>query len=111
MPSLPVGRCPKCDAAVSYFARRCPRCFSANWPNPVAATAAVLAVALIVGAVTFGALFLARSRTPPAPAPTASEPKAEATDDYGWIVKAMAECDVVAKRSTGAFHFLIVPTT
>ena len=44
MTGLPVGRCPNCGAAVSYFAWSCPNCHRRNLPNPVAATAAVVAV-------------------------------------------------------------------
>ena len=48
MTGLPVGRCPNCGAAVSYFAWSCPNCHRRNLPNPVAATAAVVAV-LVAG--------------------------------------------------------------
>src|SRR5262249_2341234 len=31
--------------------------------------------------------------------------------DYGWIVKAMAECEEEAKLKTDTMHFMIVPVT
>ncbi len=65
MPRIPVGKCSNCDAAVSYFARFCPRCHAANWPNPVFAAAMLLAVLLVGGAIGLGALFLAWSKKAP----------------------------------------------
>jgi len=106
MPRIPVGRCSNCDGAVSYFARVCPHCHAANWPNPVVTVAALLAVVLVGGAIALGALFLPWSKSTPQ-----SEPKVEAAEDYGWIVKAMAECDEVAKRTLDVLYFLILPLT
>jgi hypothetical protein len=45
----------------------------------------------------------------PADASAAADPGAGSTDDYGWIVKAMAECEEEAKQKSGGLHFLIVP--
>ena len=35
----------------------------------------------------------------------------EKTEDYGWIVQAMADCDVAAKHKLDTLHFLIIPVT
>jgi hypothetical protein len=40
-------------------------------------------------------------------APTA--PGQAADKDYGWIVKAMAECEEEAKQKLDTLHFLIIP--
>jgi hypothetical protein len=55
-----------------------------------------------------------RARRAPPPE-TATSPagggagKEGVPDDYGWIVKAMAECEEEAKIRTETLHFLIVP--
>ena len=54
MTGLPVGRCPNCGAAVSYFAWSCPNCQRRNLPNPVASTAVVVAVLVAGGLVVLG---------------------------------------------------------
>ena len=116
MTGLPVGRCPNCGAAVSYFAWSCPNCHRRNLPNPVAATAAVVAVLVAGGLVVLGWQSL-RSDQAPDPqaqagaAPGAANPGGEKTDDYGWIVQAMADCDVAAKHKLDTLHFLIIPVT
>jgi hypothetical protein len=115
MPGLPVGRCRYCDAPVSYFARICPYCHAANLPNPVAIVAALVAVLVVGGVVALGVYFL-RGKGAQAPAqadnpPGASSPTAEAKDDYGWIVQAMADCEEEAKQKLDTLHFLIVPIT
>jgi hypothetical protein len=107
---MPVGRCSNCDAAVSYFARLCPHCHAANWPNPVVTVAALAVVVLVGGAIALGALFFPWSKKAPQDAQQ-PEPKGEAIEDYGWIVKAMAECDEVAKRTLDVLRFLILPLT
>jgi hypothetical protein len=106
MPRIPVGKCSSCGAAVSYFARSCPRCHAANLPNPVATVAALLLVAAVGGAIVFGARAISWSKRTPQ-----SAPQTAAVEDYGWIVKAMAECDEVAKRAADVMHFLILPLT
>jgi hypothetical protein len=114
MKGLPVGTCRSCGAEVSYFALSCPRCGAANLPNPVAAVAALLAVMLIGGMTVLGVLAL---RATPPETPSTSSPaggsagKEGAPDDYGWIVKAMAECEEEAKIRTETLHFLIVPVS
>jgi hypothetical protein len=116
MTGLPVGRCPNCGAAVSYFAWSCPNCHRRNLPNPVAATAVVVAVLAAGGLVVLGWQSL-RSDQAPDPqaqagaAPGAANPGGEKTDDYGWIVQAMADCDVAAKHKLDTLHFLIIPVT
>lgn len=117
---LPSGECRSCGAAVPYLARRCPDCGAGNLPNPVATATALLAVLLIGGISTLGVLGLRHWRTQSSNVearPAASETAARnsngetATDDYGWIVKAMAECEEEAKLKSDTLHFLIVPVT
>ena len=116
MTGLPVGRCPNCGAAVSYFAWSCPNCHRRNLPNPVAATAAVVTVLVAGGLAVLGWHGL-RSEQAPDPqaqagaAPGAANPGGEKADDYGWIVQAMADCDVAAKHKLDTLHFLIIPVT
>jgi hypothetical protein len=74
---------------------------------------ALVAVA-IVGATMFG--MQAFNKAPPAQpqadrAVSAPERAKDGEDDYGWIVKEMAECDVAAKQALDKMHFLIVPVT
>ncbi len=111
-----IGKCQRCGAAVSYFARACPNCHAPNWPNPVAAIAALAAAAAVLAG---GAIVLAlpsfrsneaeESPAPAANAPSAAAPSTEAAADYGWIVQAMAECDEEAKHRSDRVNFLIVP--
>jgi hypothetical protein len=73
---------------------------------------AVVAV-LIGGAITFG-MQAFHTQAPPAEprgdrAASAPERAKGGEDDYGWVVQAMADCDVAAKRQLDKMHFLIVP--
>jgi hypothetical protein len=114
MIGLPAGRCRNCDAPVSYFARQCPYCGAANLPNPVAIVAALAAVLIVGGVVALGVYFVRGKGSPPAqPTDTASDtaPGGAGTDDYGWIVQAMVECDEESKRALDTLNFLIVPLT
>ncbi len=114
MPELPRGECRSCGAPVSYFAFSCPSCGAPNQPNPIATIAALLAVILIGVATAIGVQGLHHKdarQTSHAPA-DASPPPDPGTDnaaDYGWIVKAMAECEAEAKQRLDTLHFLIVP--
>jgi hypothetical protein len=115
MKGLPVGDCRSCGAGLSYFAPRCPRCGAANLPNPVATVAALLAVALLAGVIAAAiplvhsiSTFRGPSRGQPAVPP---DPSARGSDDYGWLVKAMAECEEEAKVKAETMHFLIIPVT
>jgi hypothetical protein len=110
MSRLLVGRCSNCGGAVSHFAWRCPRCYAANLPNTTVTVAALVAVVAVGAVIAFAVLYPRwgqRAPERPQPAP----PKAEAPDDFGWIVTAMAECDVLAKRDTDVLRFLILPLT
>lgn len=116
MNGLPVGRCPNCGAAVSYLAWSCPNCHRRNLPNPVAATVAVVAVLVAGGLVVLGWQSLRGDRaqapqTQAGAAPGTSDPGGEKTEDYGWVVQAMADCDVAAKHKLDTLYFLIIPVT
>jgi hypothetical protein len=102
--------------AVSWFARACPHCHASNQPNPVATSVTLLAVILIAAAITLGVKFFYPGEAPRTAAPGAQPPPAggsEAADasEYGWIVRAMAECDEEAKQKLDTLHFLVVPVT
>jgi hypothetical protein len=72
--------------------------------------AALLAVALIGALIAIGVQSLRHKQArQTADAPAASDPGAGDTDDYGWIVKAMAECEEEAKQKSDVLHFLVVP--
>jgi hypothetical protein len=110
MTGLPTGRCASCEAALSYFARKCFRCGRSNQPNAVTALTALAALIVLGGAGFLGA----RTFLWPQPAPTAEQATKPATPetgigDYGWLVQAMADCDVYAKRDTDVLYFLIIP--
>jgi hypothetical protein len=115
MIELPLGECRTCDMPVSYFACACPHCGVTNQPNPVATSAALLATILLAGAVTFGVKFFhgqpQRTATGEAQPPPAAGSPPEDTAEYGWIVKAAAECEEEAKQKLETLHFLIVPVT
>ena len=116
MAALPIGHCRSCGAAVSYFARACPRCGAPNLPNPVATIAALLAVVFLGGVIALGVQAFRSKVTPQSPpqakdAPPTSDRTTDTATDYGWIVKAMAECEEEAKQKTDTLHFLIVPVT
>ena len=116
MIGLPLGRCRNCEAPVSYFARSCPSCQAANLPNPVATIAALLAVVFAGGLIGLGLQAFRGKAAPPSPppadsTPSTSDPTTDAAADYGWIVKAMAECEEEAKLKLDTMHFLIVPVT
>lgn len=106
-----VGRCRSCGDSVSYFARACQTCGTSNLPNPVATIAALAVVALAGGVIALGVYgFSGNSATSTAPQ-TENAPPATDPGDYGWIVKAMAECEEEAKQKADTMHFLIVPVT
>jgi hypothetical protein len=108
-----TGKCRSCGSPLSYFARACPACEAANQPNPVTAAAALLAVAVFAAALGSGFLLFGRNAQAPGTAgPGGVADSAAApggSSDYGWIVKAMAECEEEAKQSPQRLHFLIVP--
>ena len=112
MPGIPLGECRSCGAALSYFARACPNCGAANLPNPVA-TIVALAVVVVVGiSIALAArTFLADrdAAIESARDAASAEQNAEGREPYGWLVKAMAECEEEAKRNTDKLYFLIVP--
>jgi len=100
---------------VSWFARACPHCHASNQPNPVATSIALIAVILLAGSVALGVKYL-RAGQPPDAAGGAQPPPgtgtaADDTAEYGWIVRAMAECEEEAKQKLDTLHFLIVPVT
>jgi hypothetical protein len=106
---MPAGKCANCGAAVSPFARACPQCRLPNQPNTVTVIGALALLALLGGGFYFGArAFLWERSTPPASPPqaTTAEPSA---DNYGWVVQAMADCDVYAKQYSEILYFLIIP--
>jgi hypothetical protein len=114
MTELLVGRCRNCGDALSYFALACPYCGESNLPNPVATIAALSAVVLAGGVIAFGVYaFRGKAAEPSAPQAEGAPPATdtETVGDYGWIVKAMAECEEEAKQKQGTMHFLIVPVT
>jgi hypothetical protein len=119
MTGLPLGDCRNCGAEISYFARSCKSCGASNLPNPVATVAALFVLALIGGIAALGVLGFRSASTPKSGSQGASQntpqagtaPDAAANGDYGWIVKAMAECEEEAKLRTDTLHFLIVPVT
>jgi hypothetical protein len=114
MTGLPVGQCRNCGAAVSYFARSCPRCFAANLPNPVGIVATLVALALAGGLIALAVQVLRGMGAPPRPMQAESTPSDPTTDtksDYGWIVQAMADCEEEAKQRLDTLHFLIIPVT
>jgi hypothetical protein len=111
MIGLPSGNCRSCEARVSYFARRCPICGAANLPNPVATIAGLAVVLLLSGTGMLG-LQTFRGKTSsrvPAQQGTPPSPETASDSDYGWIVKAMAECEEEAKLKMDTLHFMIVP--
>jgi hypothetical protein len=117
MIALPLGQCRSCGDPVSYFARRCPSCDAPNQPNPVATIAAlgaVVVLGLIGGLTAIGVqAFRGKGTTqavvrPDATSNSASTP-ADSAKDYGWIVKAMAECEEEAKQKADTLNFLIIP--
>jgi hypothetical protein len=109
-----VGHCQRCGAAVSYFAPACPSCHGRNLPNAVAATIALTAVLFAGGLIALGwyGLHGEESTQPESQAKAAAaDPAGTDSGDYGWLVQAMADCDVEAKHRLDTLHFLIIPVT
>jgi hypothetical protein len=115
-----IGHCQRCGAAVSYFAPACPSCHGRNLPNPVAAAIALAAVLFAGGLAVLGWPALHSDESPqgevqakqaPEAKETTADPAGTGTDDYGWLVQAMADCDVQAKHRLDTLHFLIIPVT
>jgi hypothetical protein len=101
---------------ISWFARACPHCRASNQPNPVATTIALVEVLLIAAVIALGVKFFYSGEPPRTAAPGAEpSPPGGSTDadaaEYGWIVKAMAECEEEAKQKFDTLHFLVVPVT
>jgi hypothetical protein len=112
MTGLPIGQCHNCGDAISYFARACPNCGAPNLPNPMATIAALSAVVLAGGVIALGVYaFRSKGAVPSAPQAEGTPPATDTAGDYGWIVKAMAECEEEAKQKLDTMHFLIVPVT
>ena len=114
MVELARAQCRSCGMPVSWFARACPHCHASNQPNPVATSIALLTVILIAGAVALGVKFFHAGEGPRTAAPGAQPAPGSTADDtaeFGWIVKAMAECEEEAKQKLDTLHFLIVPVT
>lgn len=67
-------------------------------------------VVLAGGIIALGVYgFRGKGTAPSAPQTEGTPPAGDTAGDYGWIVKAMAECDVEAKVKLDTLHFLIVP--
>jgi hypothetical protein len=112
MTGLLVGRCRNCGDALSYFARACRYCGAPNLPNPLATIAALSAVVLAGGVIAFGVYgFRGKAAAPSESQGEGAPPATDTVGDYGWIVKAMAECEEEAKQKQETMHFLIVPVT
>jgi hypothetical protein len=117
MIALPLGQCRSCGDPVSYFARRCPSCEASNQPNPVAmgvALGAILLLGLLGGLTAMGVQALRSKGTTqtaarPNSTPSAPSEPAPTLSDYGWLVKAMAECEEEAKQKADTMSFLIIP--
>ena len=111
MRGIPVGTCRNCGAEVSYFARSCWHCGASNLPNPVVTVLAIAVMAVVAGVVVLGSLIFIRGKDEAPGGLATPEQKAEAGEQYGWLVKAMAECEEEAKRTTDKLYFLIAPVT
>src|SRR5882724_9657803 len=112
MTGLAVGRCRSCGDDVSYFARACPYCGASNLPNPVATIAALSALVLAAGVTALGVYaFRDNGAATSTPQAEGAPPANDTAGDYGWIVKAMAECEEEAKQKLDTLHFLIVPVS
>ncbi len=68
-------------------------------------------MAVVAGVVVLGSLLFVRGRGEAPGSIATPEQKAEAGEQYGWLVKAMAECEEEAKRTTDKLYFLIAPVT
>ncbi len=73
-----------------------------------------LAGLIAVGLAAFGsATFLWKREAQIPPAAGAKPPAAQSTtartDDYDWLVQAMAECEAKAEKNLAALYFLIIP--
>jgi hypothetical protein len=110
--NLSRGPCRGCGTPISHFALRCANCRAPNQPNAVATTAALLLTCSLGAAAALGAaLFrhnLAQHRPADAPA-AASEPGPAGTQDYSWIMEAMAKCEAESKQQPDMLHFIVVP--
>ena len=112
MTGLLLGQCRTCGDDVSHFARRCPYCGTSNLPNPVATVAALSAVVLAGGVIALGVYALRdKAAAPTTQQAEGAPPAGDTAGDYGWIVKAMAECEEEAKQKQDTMHFLVVPVT
>jgi hypothetical protein len=108
---MPVGKCANCDAAVSYFARVCPRCGLTNQPNAVTTgTALVLLAVFGLGLFFFVAGPLLWERAAPRK-DSETQTDTVADQNYGWLVQAMADCEVYAKQYPDTLYFLLMPLT
>jgi hypothetical protein len=113
MPISLRGECRTCGTPLSYFALSCPGCRASNQPNPVATIAALSAIVLASAIIALGYYAFRSASAPPAPqeAQMRGHAATDTVDNYGWIVQAMAECEVEAKQQLDRLHFLVVPLT
>jgi hypothetical protein len=106
---MPPGKCANCDASVSYFARACARCGLPNQPNAVTTVAALALLVVSSAGIFFGARAYLDQRTAQQQDTTSPQTADSPQGDYGWLVQAMADCDVYAKQYADTLYFLIIP--
>jgi len=78
----------------------------------VATIAALSALVLAAGVTALGVYaFRDNGAATSTPQAEGAPPANDTAGDYGWIVKAMAECEEEAKQKLDTLHFLIVPVS
>jgi hypothetical protein len=120
-----LGECAECGAAARPFVRTCVRCgaeLQTGTTRTTVVAGSVIAIVLILVVLGANRLWhhltawrdthLARIQEAPAlfgpPRPTTRSSHAA---DFGWIEKAMADCDSAASKHLDALYFLVVPLT
>ena len=103
-------KCRNCGAGVSAFARTCVHCGARN-PARTAALGMAAALLIVVAGLGMAALVVQRGPPPPAEAEPriATSTTPTSGSDYGWLSKAMADCDAEAAKATGTLVFLVIP--
>ena len=98
--------CPGCGEPVLLLARACGHCGA---PNPARRTVTVVAAALgavlIAAAVATAIVLRGESSAGRDGTPVASGPGG----NFGWLTKAMDECDAEAAKEPGILHFMVTP--
>ena len=100
-----VTECSQCGEGVPALSRACAHCGAPNRTR-IAVIAVSGALVLLLAAALAAAVLILRKPAGEAGQETVAPPPAA---DFGWLRKAMADCDSDAAADTSTLQFLVIP--